>query len=82
MVGDIIFDNIFSDAYLHSKIKDSEQRVQKGLVIVLNEMQKEVHRRDKIMLELAKATSSLEAARRELQEIRESAFRKYTVKLE
>lgn len=76
MTGDILLDNIFSDASFHEKIKTSERRVREGLAIVKNELKEEVER-DEIMLELAKAKSSLEAARRELQEIRESAFRKY-----
>jgi hypothetical protein len=73
-MSDVLFDNVFSDMKFHDKIMDSVQQCRGVHAQVVGETKKAIERENAARQEAGRATAKLEAARRELQDVRRSVF--------
>ena len=73
-VGDILFDNIFSDMAMHEKLKDGKMEFQMASVWVHDQLQAAKERQRMATEELRGRQDDLESARRDLQRFREGVF--------
>lgn len=74
LMSDVIFDNIFTDMAFHEKIKGSENDLNIYKQALDVQLRAVIERERGLKVELNMATERLEAARKELQIVRERAF--------
>ncbi|KAK3062227.1 hypothetical protein LTS18_004567 [Coniosporium uncinatum] len=75
-LGDVLFDNIFSDMAMHDKIKDSQAQVQRASQRLGQELERARGREGDLAKGYNAAKMRLEEARRGLQDERASAFQR------
>lgn len=76
IMGDIVFDNIFSDMDMHDKIKQSEKQVDDALKRLHLNRQQAINLVEGAEAEGREAREKLQCARKDLQRAREDAFRR------
>jgi hypothetical protein len=73
-LGDVVFDNIFSDLAMHDKLKEGAMGFQKVSAWVQEQLKQAQGRRDIAIQDLKQRESELNDARKDLQKFRESVF--------
>ncbi|KAL8917309.1 MAG: hypothetical protein Q9208_008030 [Pyrenodesmia sp. 3 TL-2023] len=74
VMGDIVFDNIFSDMEQHDRIKESQAQAEKEARTLQDLVAKAQQRSGQLQQEANAALTRLETSRKELQQIRQDAF--------
>lgn len=74
LLGDVLFDNIFSDMQFHGKIKQSAIEVQNCAQGLSVELQNVTHRHMEISREAEVKSAAMRKARARLQKSREAVF--------
>jgi hypothetical protein len=74
VVSDIIFDNIFTDYAFHEKIEQSKRELKAAWQRLTMEIQAGQLRQRALKQEVEQAASTLDHARKELQQVRQEAF--------
>ncbi|KAI9149463.1 hypothetical protein HJFPF1_11516 [Paramyrothecium foliicola] len=76
MLGDIVFDNIFSDMEFHDKLKEGRLEVQRLVVWGQEQVKKATDKKNVSAQQLRQREAELESARKDLQKFREGIFEK------
>ncbi|KAI1452624.1 hypothetical protein F4805DRAFT_22297 [Annulohypoxylon moriforme] len=74
LLGDVLFDNIFSDMAFHDKIKDSRAALERAQGFLFNQLALAKSRHQGAEQEMNAHASTLETSREELQKARERIF--------
>jgi len=74
LVSDVMFDNIFSDMAQHDRIKASNNQLLEAMAQLKEQIALQTQRAQSAKLALNQGKSSMEEARKELQNIRAEAF--------
>ncbi|ORY65767.1 uncharacterized protein BCR38DRAFT_428298 [Pseudomassariella vexata] len=74
LMSDVLFDNIFTDAAFHDKIKDSRLELQRCARVLDQQLNAARGRQQELGLTVRGKTQVLDTARAELQEARQSIF--------
>ena len=78
LVGDVLFDNIFSDIEFHDKIKDSREEVRRCMVVLDAQIQEAGTRVQQEEVEMTRLSHELNDARAALQSARAGIFERLT----
>jgi hypothetical protein len=76
LMSDFLFDNIFSDLAFHGKIEKSNAEIQQAALNLRRQLDVARARENQCRKDAAQAAEHLEASRRELQQVREDAFKR------
>ncbi|KAI0890125.1 uncharacterized protein GGS22DRAFT_8788 [Annulohypoxylon maeteangense] len=74
LLGDVLFDNIFSDMAFHEKIKDSRAALERAQGFLLNQLAQAKSRHEEAERDMNNYASVLETSREELQKARQRIF--------
>lgn len=74
LVGDVLFDNIFSDMAFHERIKDSRAALERAWGCLLNQLDSAKLRHEEAEKEMSAHAAMLKISREELQKARERIF--------
>lgn len=73
----MIFDNIFSDLELRARIKDSQARLERAQATLREELRASDERAAGVQAKFQEAKVLAEQKRKELQQIRQTAFERF-----